>query len=397
MTIARPLEGITVLDLGQVYNGPYCGFLLAQAGARVIKVESPAGETLRRRAATTSQSYPFALLNGGKQSLTLNFKHERGRELLRQLVAHADVLVENFAPGTLVENGLGSDILLDINPRLVYGSGTGFGDSGPYRDFLGMDITLQAISGMMSITGEGDAPPLKAGAAVCDFLGGVHLYAGIVSALYRREQTGLGGVVDISMQDCMFPPMATAVGAYFYTGERHPRTGNRHPALSAAPYNVYPARDGYVALICIRDQHWHKLCSAMQRPELEQDERYRDMATRSANMEALDQEVSAWTEGLSKAEIFSICQRHGVISAPVQEVDEVVADPHLHQRGSLHWSEHPSLGKVALCSTPLRFKHEPAPKPCQAAALGEHTREILSEFLGLDSETLDALHRAGAI
>ena len=206
----QPLVGVTVLDFGQVYNGPYCGFLLAQAGARVIKVESLIGETLRARGNTSTASYPFALLNSNKESMTLNIKSPEAQALLKQLVKEVDVVFENFAPGTMDKYGIGAKDLTAENPELIYASSTGYGvSSGPYREFLGMDITLQAMTGVMSITGEDGGVPLKTAAAFADFIAGTHLYAAIVSALYARQATGEGAVIDISMQDCVFPTLAT--------------------------------------------------------------------------------------------------------------------------------------------------------------------------------------------
>ena len=397
MTIAEPLKGVTVLDFGQVYNGPYCGFLLAQAGARVIKVESRVGEPLRTRAQATSASYPFAMLNGGKECITLNIKNSEGQEILKKLVNEVDVVLENFAPGTMDNYGLGSKDLCAINPSLVYAASTGYGDGGPYRDYLGMDITIQAMSGVMSITGEGEGPPLKAGAALCDFLGGIHLYGGIVSALFQRERTGKGAVLDISMQDCVFPTLTTALGAYFLAGEQKPRTGNRHPALSAAPYNVYEAEDGHVAMICIRDGHWRKLCDAMGRSELADDERFRDMKSRSSNMDELDEIINCWTRGLSKDEIFRQAQQFGMICAPVQSLADVVSDPHMHERGSLHWVENETLGETVLMSTPLRFKDQLPPSLEPVADLGHHTGQVLNELLNLNAQEIDGLRDREAI
>ena len=347
MSVATPLAGITVLDFGQVYNGPYCGFLLAQAGARVIKVESPRGETLRGRGQAGSYSFPFTLLNNGKESITLNIKSPEGQRILKELVHHVDVIVENFSPGTLAGYGLGSDVLRKINPRLVYAASTGYGSTGPYRDYLGMDITLQAMTGIMSVTGDDDGPPMKAGAAFCDFLGGVHLYSGIVSALYQREQSGEGATLDISMQDCVFPTLNTQLGVFFQAGEQGPRTGNKHAGLAVAPYNVYAAKDGHVAMISFRDGHWRKLCEAMGQPELAEDERYITAGTRAKNMAAVDELVEAWTSTLSKKEIFALAQSYGMICAPVQDLQDVVNDEHLHERGTLSWtdtgSESPTL------------------------------------------------------
>ncbi len=397
MDIAEPLKGVTVLDFGQVYNGPYCGFLLAQAGARVIKVESRVGEPLRTRAQATSASYPFAMLNGGKECITLNIKNLEGQELLKRLVNEVDVVLENFAPGTLDSYGLGSKDLCAINPKLIYAASTGYGDGGPYRDYLGMDITIQAMSGVMSITGEGEGPPLKAGAALCDFLGGIHLYGGIVSALYQRDRTGQGSVLDISMQDCVFPTLTTALGAYFLAGEQKPRTGNRHPALSAAPYNVYEASDGHVAMICIRDGHWRKLCDAMNLGELAEDVRFIDMKARSSNMDELDELINEWTRGLTKDEIFKRTQQFGVICAPVQSLADVVNDPHMHERGTLHWVDNKMLGETVLMNTPLRFKNLQPPALEPVAELGHHTKEILSELLSLDFDEIEGLREREAI
>lgn len=397
MEVAQPLKGITVLDFGQVYNGPYCGFLLAQAGARVIKVESRVGEPLRTRAQATSASYPFAMLNGGKDCITLNIKSADGQALLKKLVEKVDVVLENFAPGTLDNYGVGSKNLCSINPKLIYASSTGYGDGGPYRDYLGMDITIQAMTGIMSITGEGEGPPLKAGAALCDFLGGIHLYGGIVSALFQREKTDKGAVLDISMQDCVFPTLTTALGAYFLAGEQKPRTGNRHPALSAAPYNVYQAKDGHVAMICIRDGHWRKLCDAMDRPELAEDVRFSDMPSRSANMEELDELITQWTIGLGKNDIFERAQEFGVICAPVQNLSDVVSDPHMHERGSLHWVENEMLGETVLMNTPLRFKGLKPPELQPVATLGQHTDQVLKELLGLENKEIKKLRDQEAI
>jgi crotonobetainyl-CoA:carnitine CoA-transferase CaiB-like acyl-CoA transferase len=393
-----PLVGVTVLDFGQVYNGPYCGFLLAQAGARVIKVESPRGETLRSRGETTGASSPFAMLNGHKECISLNFRSARGQALLRDLVMHVDVVLENFAPGTLERYGVGARTLRGLNPELIYASSTGYGRSGAHRDYRGMDVTIQAMTGVMSITGEGDGPPLKAGPALADFLGGVHLYGGIVTALYRRSQTGEGAVIDISMQDCVFPSLTTALGAYFVAGgQQGPRTGNRHQGLSVAPYNVYAARDGYVAIICIREGHWRGLTRAMGRPELAEDAQFADMRARAQNMDAVDALVEGWTRTLDREEIFARAQAEGVICAPVQTLEDVINDPHLHERGSLHWHEHPRLGPIVLFNSPLRFEGVDLPEVAEVPYVGAHNAAVYSEFLGLDEDDIAELKQAEAI
>ena len=394
---AMPLAGTTVLDLGQIYNGPYCGYLLAMAGARVVKVEPPGGEAMRGRGDRPLASYPFMMLNGNKQSITLNLKTERGRELLRGLAAKADVLLENFSPGTLDKYGVGSEALRKINPRLVYAASTGFGRSGPHRDYLAMDITVQAMTGAVAITGNDGEPPLKAGPALCDILGGVHLYAAIVTALLRRQRDGNGTVVDVAMQDAVFPTLTTALGAYYHQGGDPPRTGNHHQNMAVAPYNVYAAKDGYVAIICIRERHWRSLLAAIGKRELAEDARFQDMQARARNMNATDAIVEAWTSTLPKAEVFRICQDHDVICAPVQSLHDVLHDPHLLQRGALQKLAHEKYGEVILPSTPLRFEGEQPPPVRLPQPAGADNETVYGDLLGLSRQDVEELSTAGAI
>lgn len=394
----QPLHGVTVLDFGQVYNGPYCGFLLVQAGARVIKVESLIGETLRARGDASPASYPFASLNANKECMTLNIKSPDGQALLKRLVREVDVVFENFAPGTMDRYGVGAQALRAENPGLIYASSTGYGvASGPYRDYLGMDITLQAMTGVMSVTGEEGGGPLKTAAAFADFIAGTHLYAAIVSALYARTQSGEGATVDISMQDTVFPTLSTALGSYYVAGEQRPRAGNKHPGRALAPYNVYPAADGHVAIICIREGHWRKLCAAMGQVQLAEDDRFATMSARAANMEAVDAAVSDWSREHTKAEIFAITQQHGVICAPVQDLDDVINDPHMAERGSLVKRPHPTLGEIAQPQTPLRFRDIDPPELQDVRALGEDTDRVLTDLLGLETDEISRLRSAEAI
>ncbi len=392
----QPLAGITVLDLGQIYNGPYCGYLLAMSGARVIKVEPPGGENMRGRSNPT-RSYAFMMLNGNKETVTLNLKSERGRELLRGLAAKADVLLENFSPGTMDRHGVGSTALCEANPRLIYAAATGFGSTGPHRDYRAMDVTVQAMTGAVAITGNDGEPPLKAGPALCDILGGVHLYGAITTALVQRARTGRGTVIDVAMQDAVFPTLTTALGAYYQVGGDPPRTGNHHQGMAVAPYNVYAASDGYVAIICIRERHWRSLLEAMGRPDLEDDARFEDMRARARNMADTDAVVEAWTSTLPKAEVFRILQAHDVICAPVQSLDDVLHDPHLLERGALAKVAHAHYGEVVLPSTPLRFQ-DAAPPPVRLPRdAGADNAAVYGELLGLSAEDIGELRGADAI
>src|SRR6266480_2732823 len=235
----RPLAGVTVLDFGQVYQGPYASLLMAQAGADVIKIEPPQGEPLRRRAPPgKSTTFPIAMLNSNKRAITLNLKHERGRALLFRMAEKGDVLLENFAPGVMDRLGVGWSVLNRINPRLIYASGSGYGLSGPDRDNLAMDLTIQAVSGLISTTGFPDGPPVKAGPAVVDFISGIHLYAATLAALFERERTGRGRLVEVAMQEAGLrdPDLATAClfrdrpgAAAHRQRQPRPRTAERLP------------------------------------------------------------------------------------------------------------------------------------------------------------------------
>src|SRR5579872_3861869 len=282
-----PLAGITVLDFGQVYQGPYATLLMAKAGADVIKIEPPQGEPLRRRAPPgKSTTFPIAMLNGNKRAVTLNLKHERGRDLLFRMAAKADVLLENFAPGVMDRLGVGWEVLHEINPRLVYASGTGYGLSGPDRDNLAMDLTVQAMGGLLSVTGFSAGPPVKAGPAVVDFLSGIHLYAATITALFERERTGKGRRVEVAMQEAAYATLTSQLHAAFETGAAPPRTGNA--SHGRVPLNVYPTNDGYVAMNIAVEEHWHNLLKAMGREELRQDPRFADNAARVEHREECD-------------------------------------------------------------------------------------------------------------
>src|SRR5271169_6324240 len=273
-----PLSDVTVLDFGQIFQGPYASFLMAKAGAFVIKIEPG-----RRRAEPSkSATLPFAMLNQNKHAITLNLKHERGRDLLFRMVERADVLLENFSPGTMDDLGVGWSRLHAINPRLIYATGTGFGISGPDRDNLAMDMTIQAASGIMSVTGFPDGPPVKAGPTLVDFMGGIHLYAGIVTALYDRDRSGVGRLVEVAMQEAVYPTLAASYDYYYRTGEIPPRTGNRQSGLNSAPYNVFPTADGHVAIHIVTEAHFQNLLKAMGREELADDPRFATNAARVA-------------------------------------------------------------------------------------------------------------------
>ena len=389
----RPLQGMLVLDLGQVYNGPYCGLLLGFMGARVIKIEPPEGDVVRRRKRNV-EPYPLVMLNSNKESVVLDLKHPAGKALFLRLVEKADVLVENFAAGVMDRLELGWETLRVRNPRLVYGVGTGFGLTGPYRDLPAMDLTIQAMSGIMNATGYPDRPPVKAGPAVSDFLAGVHLFSGILGALLQRERTGQGQLVEVAMLEASVMALASAVGAFMDADGGVPeRTGNRHPALAIAPYNVYPTNDGYVAIFTASERHWHSIARVLGREDLLSDPAYASTPARAARMAEIDAMVEAWTQGQSKDAVMAELTRAHVPCAPVRTAREVVNDPHLHERGVWVDIEHPRRGKTRVPISPIRLHGSgPSAVARPAPLLGQDTDRVLSELLELSADELAKLH-----
>jgi crotonobetainyl-CoA:carnitine CoA-transferase CaiB-like acyl-CoA transferase len=393
-----PLTGITVLDLSHVYNGPYAAFLMAMAGARVIKIEPKTGEHLRSRGDSGGAAMAFAMLNSNKESIALNLKSKEGRDLFREMASKADVVIENFSPGTTDRLGIGADALLEINPSLIYASSSGYGKSGPYRDFPAMDLVMQAMSGIISITGNPDEPPVKAGAAVCDFSAGVHLYGAIVTALFERERTGVGRVVDVAMQDSIYASMASNIGMHFASGGKGPtRTGNRHGGLGISPYNVYTASDGYIVLNAPGDHHFRAILKVMGRSDLDDDPRFVSRSSRVGHMLEVDALIEHWTQDRKRDEIARAMQLAGVPCAPVRELGEVMQDENMHERGSLQHVDHPQLGDVVLPHSPMRYEGSAMAPIRPSRPLGADTHAVLRALLGRSDDEIKALAESDVI
>lgn len=388
----QPLAGLTVLDLTQIYNGPYATFLLAAAGAEVIKVEPPGGEHLRKRSGSAASTLPYAMLNAGKRSVRLDLKTEQGRDILTRLADGADVLVENFAPGVMERLGLGAAVLQARNPRLVYATSSGYGTDGPYRDYPAMDLTVQAMSGIMASTGFADQPPVKAGPAICDFTSGIHLYGAITTALVERARTGVGRIVEVSMMEAIYFSLSSNLGMLHARGDAAPaRTGNRHGGLSLCPYNVYPATDGHIAIIVNHETHWRGLLTAFGRTDIADGPRWRSNAERVAEMEDVDALVATFTRDLPRQAAFDRLVAHRVPCAPVRSLDEVMHDPHLHARGMLRDIDHPQYGPMTVAASPLRFGGAANAPGRPSVPLGTDTRAVLAQHLGLNEAELDRL------
>jgi CoA:oxalate CoA-transferase len=393
-----PLDGITVIDLGQVYQGPYATYLMAKAGAKVIKIEPLAGEPVRqRRAVSRGSGTPFAMLNGHKKCITLDLKSGKGKDILKRLAKDADVLLENFAPGVMDRLGVGWSELHELNPRLVYASGSGYGISGPDKDNLAMDITVQAVSGIMSVTGFAEGPPVKAGPAIVDFLSGIHLYAGVVTALYERQFTDVGRLVEVAMEETVFPTLASNLAYMYDLGTAPPRTGNRHGGLSGAPYNVYPTCDGYIAIIAMNEKHWTNLLQAMDRTDLLADPRFSDKVSRVRNIDETDRIISDWSSNIRREDACAVLSRFKVPSAPVRDLAEVCDDKHMHARGMLEWIEHPQFGRIVIPDSPIRIHGADRLRAAVSSELGEDTDEVLSSMLSLSEAEIDSLRAEGVI
>jgi CoA:oxalate CoA-transferase len=394
--IRRPLDGMLVLDMGQIYNGPYCGLQLGFMGARVLKIEPPEGDVVRRRKREV-EPWPLVMLNSNKESVVLDLKQPRGREIFLALVEKADVLIENFAAGVMDRLGIGWEVLHKLNPRLVYGGSSGFGLDGPYRDLAAMDVTIQAMSGITNATGDENGPPTKAGAAVCDFMAGIHLCTGILGALVQRERTGEGQRVEVAMHEAAVTALASAMGAVMDGDVGIPdRTGNRHPALAIAPYNTDRCSDGYMAIFTSAERHWVSLCELMDRRDLLQNPEYATIPGRAKRMPEIDDMVGAWTLGRTKDEILQALNEAHIPCAPVKTAREVACDPHLEARGFWVDVDHPRRGKTRVPISAIRL-HTGGKSEIRSPAptLGQHTDAVLGELMGFAADELAKLRAAG--
>jgi crotonobetainyl-CoA:carnitine CoA-transferase CaiB-like acyl-CoA transferase len=395
---ASAFEGVTVLDLGQVYNGPYCTMLMARLGATVIKIEPPSGDTIRRRSEKRVAGTAFGLINGGKQSLRLDLKQPAGREVFLRLAADADVIVENFAPGVMERLGLGYQALAERNPRLIVASGKGFGSDGPYNDFRAMDLTVQAMTAVASTTGFPGSPPVKTGPAFADFMGGVHLMAAIAAALYQRTRTGQGQFIEVSMQDAVLPALTSNISGYIDSGGTLPeQTGNHHGGMASAPYNIYPTADGWAAVLCLTRRHWEAVCDACELAGLAADESLAEEGARVARMAQIDDAISAWTKARTTSEAVALLHAAGVPVAPVVRLGELLEDEHVRARGMLREVAGDDGLPALQFGNPLRLSGSAPVPPRAAAALGADSREILRERLGLDDDELSGLSAMGII
>ena len=378
----HPLTGIRVLDLTQIYNGPYATFLMAMAGADVIKVDPPGGEHLRRRNARGGALYPFKMLNPNKRSISLDLKNDEDRDIFLELALTADNIIENLAPGVVDRLGVGYETIKKIKPEIIYASGSGYGQDGPYKGYQAMDIAVQAMSGVMSATGFPDNPPVKAGVALCDFFAGIHLFGGVMTALVKKERTGKGSYVDVSMQEAVFPSFASNLGLVFDTDAKKipERVGNFHGGLSIAPYGVYPCKDGYVSIICNNDTHWHRLLEVIGLPDAKDDPKFITMADRVENLDDVTNLITEWSTNLLRSEIMALLNEARVPCGMVKDLGEVIEDENLHARGMIRWISDEAGYKSLAAASPLHIDGLNSVDYKDAPEIDADREEILREL-----------------
>ncbi|HXZ88128.1 MAG TPA: CoA transferase [Candidatus Binataceae bacterium] len=391
----KPLEGIRVIDLGQIFAAPYSTLQLAYLGAEVIKIEPPgAGEYLRRPDASPGGvSYSFLMLNANKKSVTLNLKHPRGREILLELLAASDILVENYSTGVMESLGLGYEDLRDRFPRLIYASGKGYGSDGRWARLGAMDSTVQAASGFISVTGFTDGPGTRTPATFIDMGTGSHLTSAILAAIIQRGRTGRGQKVEVSMFDMCIPSMAGLI-ANELEGKPYKRMGNRH--RNACPSNIYSAADGDVLIFCLSESHWCTVARLMRREDLLDSDRFRDHVARFAIADEVDAIITTWTRAHRRDELVEILLEHGVPCAPVRSVAEVVADPEVEARRMLIDSEYATRGEIRVFGSPLKLSAAADTPPAPPPTLGQHTAEVLAS-IGIEAAALARLRDDGVI
>lgn len=403
-----PLDGFTVLDFTRVLSGPYCTMQLADMGARVIKIEQPGkGDDTRAWGPpfVQGESAYFLSINRNKESLTLDLKSPEAIRVLEPLLAKADVLVENFRPGTMSRLGsrtdpghsgsLGYEQLAQRFPRLIYCSISGFGQTGPRRAEPGYDAVVQAEGGLMSITGAADGPPFRLGVAISDIVTGMFAAQGVAFALLARERTGRGQLVDVGMLDATAALLTYQAGIHFATGATPGRMGNRHPTI--VPYETFEAADGDFVVAVGNDEQWRRFCGVLDRQTLAMDERFATNRARLANYETLRPMLGeilrtrprrAWVEALQTA---------GVPCGSVRDVAEVLQDPQLEARGMIQQVEHAVAGALRVTGIPIKLSDTPGAVRAAPPALGQHTTEILSKDAGLNQADIEALRAAGVV
>jgi CoA:oxalate CoA-transferase len=402
---AKALEGIRMLDLTRILAGPYCAMLFADLGAEVIKIEPPEGEIIRDNPPRVkegeggphdrSRSAYFLSLNRNKFGITLNLKHPKAVAIFKDLVKVADVVLENYAPGVMRRLGIDYPVLREINPRLIMASISGFGQEGPHSARLAFDIIAQAMSGIMSVTGHPDNPPTKVGTSLGDLNAAVHAAFAIMAALWHREKSGVGQNVDISMQEAMVSVMEGAVVRWTVGKELMTPIGSHN--TNESPMAAYRCKDGYIIIATVGNEHWHRFCRAVNKPEWVSDPGYATKGQRWEKKYILQKEIEKITTQYTVKEMGKMLDRERVANSPILNIQQVVDDPHLKARGYFLEVEHPIIGKAKISGFPFKLSETPGQMERSSPLVGEHNELILGKYLGMSSAEVNQLKAEGAI
>ncbi len=393
--MALALEGLLVLDLTRVLVGPYATMILADLGADVIKLEMPVtGDDSRTFPPhVNGESAYFMSLNRNKRSMTLNLKSTEGKEVFLNMVKKVDILVENFRPGTMEKLGIGYETLIEENPRLIYAAASGFGHSGPYSKRPAYDAVVQAMGGIMSITGQPGGPPTRVGTSIGDITAGLFATIGILAALAHREKTGFGQKVDVAMLDSQVAILENAIARYTAAGEVPEPIGNRHPAIT--PFEPFATKDGQLMIAVGNDALWSKFCKAIKRDELRDDPRFMTNPLRTANHNELRSFLAATLAEKTTGQWRKIFDRDGIPNGPINSVDQVINDPQVIAREMIVEVDHPVAGKTSLPGIPIKLSATPGTIREPAPLLGEHTAEVLHDVFGYSPEQIDMMTAQG--
>jgi crotonobetainyl-CoA:carnitine CoA-transferase CaiB-like acyl-CoA transferase len=392
-----PLKGIKVVELAQIMAGPTCGMLLADMGADVIKVEKlPGGDDTRSytEPSINGESAAFMMLNRNKRGMAVNLKTAGGLEVVKKLLAEADVVTENYRKGTLEKLGLGYEVLKELNPRLVYCAVSGYGRSGPYADKGGFDLIAQGFAGLMSITGEPGGPPVKSGTSIADINAGIFAALGIVSALFARAQTGRGQMVETSLMEAAIQQTYWQSAIYFATGVNPGPSGSAH--ILTAPYQAFPTADGWINIGGANQSNWERITKVIERPELAADPRFRSNGDRMKNLAELTPLIAAALKAQPSAHWMTAFEAAGVPVGPVNRIGDMLADPQVAAREMVVEVEHPRAGTTKALGLPIKFSDTPGDVTRAAPVLGQHTREVLGQ-LGYPEAEIQQLEAVGAV
>lgn len=386
--MARPLAGVKVIDFTRVYSGPYCTMMLGDMGAEVIKIERKGvgDDTHYFAPIKDGESGYFAYFNRNKKSLSLDMKAPESIEIIKELAKWADIVVENFSPGVVDRLGVGYEALREVNPKLIYGSISGFGQYGPYKSKPAYDVVCQAMGGYMASTGEKDGKPYKLGPSVVDAGAGIHMAYALMVALYNREKTGKGQFIDIGMMDTAFSTLENFIVTKTLNDIDPGRNGNAN--LGSAPFNSYKTKDGYVTIACANNNLFKKLCKAMDREDLLEVPEYAENNLRKENEKELNEIVEAWTMARETTEVVDILDEAGCPVGPILSISDLVEDEHIKARDMLVEIDHPVLGKVKYPGNPCKFSETSELCFERAPLLGEHNDYVLRDILGMDEDKI---------